>query len=165
MAFSLSDIAVYSGQPSRKFQVFSGMPPAGTLFRIHPTQCYPKATVMYVPGEKAWYLLGGKLVKPDGQIIGGYGANLYRGQDDHGRDWIVVATLAKNGKVVKAVEQAREAWMERLDGMQFRVHPECEKEPVWGEGLGFEAMVNLAFNGRFVDNEDHPIFNNGTDPF
>lgn len=159
MRFSLGDIAKYTSKP-----IFSGIPPTKTFFMIHPTECYSNATVMYRPGEKKWYLVGSKLKEKD-NLIGGSGANLYWGQDNRGQDWIVIATLAQDGQVVEAVERARKVWMERLDGMKFQEHPEIQARPIWRDDQSFESLLNLAFQGRFINSGDHSVFSVGGDVF
>ncbi len=155
MKFSFKDIAKFRQKPL----VSCGMPPKGRLFRIHPDACFRDATVLYEPGKKSWYLIGSRLLESGGTVVGTHGAHLYQAQDEFGNDWVVVATLTSPG-LVDVMEKGKALWTERLmsDKLSFQARSDYLKEPLWPDHMGFETVLNQAFEGRFLDGMEHPFF-------
>ena len=158
ITFTLNDIAVVpqKEEPSQP-KVWSGLPPKGTWFRVHPTAVFSNAKVLYTPGDRRWYLLGNDL----GDCAGNYGADLHVGVDSYGHPWVLVASHASSTDMRAVMEQAKTVWMRRAVGqvLVFEDNPAMRDiEPVWPEPLDLEALLNTAFGEEFyIHDRHHPL--------
>lgn len=116
----------------------------GEAFLVDPilwpdlaSEIVPTALFAAMTRQNVAFLWPVRLPRPDGRI------------DDWSRS------------ALEAAEHAMRKWVRVVANMQLGAYEtyiarDVLDEPVWPEDMSFEALVRIAFRGRFIDSLDHP---------
>lgn len=146
---NLNKIAVYTAKPKK---VFIGLPKTGTYFRTHPDDKLENVRLMYL--NSAYYLLDASVFN-DTYVEGETVAHLFRGVDENEREWIFIASLARQD-FIEAFECAKDKWLTRIDRtndyderrIEF-ITSDYDEAPQWSHA-SFEELINLAFENHIM---------------
>ena len=156
-----------NNKPVTKQSTYVGLPGKGRTFTVHPTDQTDEnraAHLYYNKDNKRSYIIDASTY-PDVEELyenlleGLTSSVLYRAMYSDGNEFIIpIHDYANNTVLNDIINLGKQAtWFERINN-EYRVDHSAHLA-TWSK-LTFEQLLDQAFDGFVIDNEDHPLVDN-----